>query len=103
MSNARAFLWPVLVIGILLIIAPFAISLPGKGAAGARMLADFHPIMQPAHVRTAVSYYDDTFVPLGSVASGAVQAAREEPGMIDALSARLHMTPIEVETFLTSA
>jgi len=43
----RKVLWPVLVIGILLIVMPFAISLPSKASAGQTMLNEFHPIMQP--------------------------------------------------------
>ena len=42
----RAFYWPILIIGVLFIILPFAISMPAKTGAGQRMLNDFHPIMQ---------------------------------------------------------
>ena len=60
----RKVLWPILVIGILLIVMPFAISLPSKASAGQTMLNEFHPIMQPASVKMAANYYYETFVPL---------------------------------------
>jgi len=63
----RKVLWPVLVIGLALVIAPFALGMPGKTAAGQRMLNDFHPLMQPASVATTVDYMDNVFAPLGKV------------------------------------
>jgi hypothetical protein len=64
----RKLLWAVLVIGLALVIAPFAIGLPGKAAAGQRMLNGFRPIMQPTNVKITADYYDNVFVPLGKVA-----------------------------------
>jgi hypothetical protein len=60
-------LWSVLVIGLALVIAPFALGLPGKAAAGQRMLNGFQPIMQPDQVKITANYYDHVFVPLGKV------------------------------------
>lgn len=65
--NRKLLWWGVLAIGILLIVAPFAMGLPGKAAAGERMMADFRPLMAPANVQTTADYYDDVFVPLGEV------------------------------------
>jgi hypothetical protein len=64
----RKLLWATLVIGIALAVAPFAIGLPGKAAAGQRMLNGFRPIMQPGQVQVTANYYDHVFVPLGTVA-----------------------------------
>jgi hypothetical protein len=64
--NRKVF-WSVLVIGVALVIAPFAISLPAKAAAGERMMSDFQPIMQADQVRTTAYYYDKVFTPLGKV------------------------------------
>jgi hypothetical protein len=64
----RKLLWAVLVIGLALVIAPFALGLPGKSAAGQRMLNGFHPIMQPDRVRITADYYDNVFAPLGRLA-----------------------------------
>ena len=61
----RKLFWGVLAIGLALVIAPFALGLPGKSAAGQRMLNNFQPIMQPDQVQTAANYYDHVFVPLG--------------------------------------
>ena len=74
---SRKVLWAVMVIGILLVVAPFAINLPGKASAGQKMIDNFHGIMQPGAVKQTVDYYNNTFVPLGSVAQGGVQAAAE--------------------------
>jgi len=92
----------VLVIGVALIVIPFAISLPSKASAGQKMINAFAPIMAPAHVARTVDYYDNTFVPLKSVAVGAQQAASELPGMLSALGHALHMSPTAVGHFLSS-
>jgi len=63
----RKVLWAVLVIGLALVIAPFAFSMPSKAAAGERMLNGFQPIMQSDQVKTTAYYYNDVFVPLGTV------------------------------------
>ena len=63
----RKLLWAVFAIGLALVIAPFALGLPGKSAAGQRMLNGFQPIMQPDQVATTARYYNDVFVPLGTV------------------------------------
>ena len=99
-STTRIFHWPVLIIGVVLIVAPFAISLPSKASAGQTMLNDFHPIMQPASVRATANYYYYTFTKLRPVAVGGVQAAAEAPEMIAALATQLHMTPAQVQQFM---
>ena len=63
----RKLFWGVLVIGAALVIAPFAISLPAKSAAGQRMLNDFAPIMRADQVNTTAYYYHRVFTPLGKV------------------------------------
>jgi hypothetical protein len=64
----RKVLWPILAIGLALVIAPFALSMPSKTAAGQRMLNDFRPLMSASHVQTTANYYNNVFVPLGKVA-----------------------------------
>jgi hypothetical protein len=71
----RKLLWSVIVIGLALLIAPFAIGLPGKAAAGQRMLNGFHPLMQRTAVQTTASYYNDVFTPLGRVSTQFTGAA----------------------------
>lgn len=92
--NRKVF-WPVLVIGVLLIV-----SLPGKASAGQTMLNEFHPIMQPANVNTAAVYYYQTFVPLRAVAEGGVLAAPEIPKLMAGLATQLHMTSAQMQQFL---
>ena len=98
----KVFYWPLLVIGVLLIVAPFAISLPSKASAGQTMLNNFHPIMQPATVKQTVSLYENTFLKLKPVATGGIAAAGEEPALLTGLSQGLHLTPTQLEQFLGS-
>ncbi len=63
----RNVFWAVLVIGLALVVAPFALSMPSKTAAGERMMNGFQPIMQPASVQTTAYYYNNVFTPLGEV------------------------------------
>jgi hypothetical protein len=72
---ARKLLWPVLAIGVLLIVLPFAFQLPSRTAAGDRMMKDFQPLMSASHVRQTADYYNNVFVPLGTVATRFTGAA----------------------------
>jgi len=65
--NRKALWWGVLVIGVVLIVAPLVMGLPGKAAAGERMLGDFTPIMAPDQVQKTADYYYNVFVPLGQI------------------------------------
>jgi hypothetical protein len=71
----RKLFWGVLVIGLALVIAPFALGMPGKTAAGQRMLNGFHPLMQKPAVQTTASYYNNVFIPLGKVSTQFTAAA----------------------------
>jgi hypothetical protein len=96
----RKSYWPILVIGVLLIVMPFAISLPSKASAGQKMLNAFHPIMQPASVKESVLFYHNTFVPLGQVAAGGAAAAGETAQMFTGLAQGMHMTPAQLQSFM---
>jgi hypothetical protein len=54
------------------------------------MLNDFHPLMQPANVQTTAAYYNNVFVPLGSVATQFGQAA-QNPQMQEQLKPLMPM------------
>ncbi|MDX6481304.1 MAG: hypothetical protein QOG85_1814 [Gaiellaceae bacterium] len=86
----RKVLWPVLVIGLALVIAPLALSLSSKTAAGQRMLNDFRPLMTPAHVEATAGYYNNVFVPLGQVATQFGQAS-QDPKMQEQLKPLMPM------------
>jgi hypothetical protein len=86
----RKVLWPVLAIGLALVVVPFAMGLPGKAAAGQRMLNDFHPLMQPAHVQQTADYYNNVFTPLGAVATQ-FGAAAKDPQMAEKLEPLMPM------------
>src|SRR5437773_6138331 len=111
----RKLLWAVLAIGLALVIAPLALSLPSKAAAGQRMLSGFQPIMQPDQVKTTAYYYNQVFVPLGGVTPmmsaanlgkfqaylkgfGGVQTDAAKLGPL--LAQALHMTPAQVQALM---
>jgi hypothetical protein len=64
----RAALAALLVVGLGLIIAPFALSMFPRTSKGETMVNDFRPIMQPAAVKTTAAYYFDTFTKLRPIA-----------------------------------
>jgi hypothetical protein len=78
--DRKALWWAVLVIGAVMIIVPFALGMPSKTAAGQRMLNDFHPLMQATSVQKTADYYNNVFVPLGTVANQ-FTAASTDPQM----------------------
>lgn len=77
---ARKMLWPVMAIGIVLIVMPFAFSMPSRTAAGDRMMSDFKPLMQAAAVQKTADYYNNVFTPLGNL-SKQFTAASTNPQM----------------------
>ena len=111
----RKLLWAVFAIGLALVIAPLALSLPSKAAAGQRILNGFQPIMQPDQVKTTAYYYNQVFVPLGRVTPmmSAANLAKFQtylrgfPGvqkdaakLVPLLAQALHMTPAQVQALL---
>jgi hypothetical protein len=113
----RKVLWAVFVIGLALVIAPFAFGLPGKSAAGQRMLDNFRPIMQPNQVQVTANYYDQVFVPLGKVTPmlnaqtlakfqgymkgfGGMQT--DTAKLVPLLAQALHMTPAQVQKMMAT-
>ena len=112
----RKLLWGVLVIGLALVVAPLAMSLPSKANAGERMLNGFQPIMQPDQVQTTAYYYNQVFVPLGQVTPmmsaqnlakfqaylkgfGGMQA--DAAKLVPLLAQALHMTPAQVQALMS--
>ena len=113
----RKLLWAVLAIGLALVIAPFALGLPGKAAAGQRMMNGFEPIMQPDQVATTARYYNEVFVPLGTVTPmmSAQNVAKFQAYMkgfggmqtdaarlVPMLAQALHMTPTQVQKLMAT-
>jgi hypothetical protein len=113
----RKLFWAVLVIGLVLVIAPFAMGLPGKAAAGQRMMSGFQPIMQPNQVATTAYYYNQVFVPLGKVTPmmSAANLARfqaylkgfsgvqtDAAKLVPMLAAAMHMKPAQVQQLLAT-
>ncbi len=99
MRKVRWTLWPVLVIGVILIVAPLVISLPSKGSAGQKMLNNFHSMMQPAAVKTTQNYFTD-FEALRPVAQGGVAAASEIPVMLGQIAAGMHMSQAQLSAYM---
>jgi len=113
----RKILWGVLVIGLALVVAPFALSLPGKSSAGQRMLNGFQPIMQPDQVATTARYYNDVFVPLGKVTPmmSAANVAKfqgylggfkgmqaDAAKLVPLLAQALHKTPAQIQAMMAA-
>ena len=113
----RKLLWAVLVIGLALVIAPLAIGLPGKSAAGERMMNGFQPIMQPDQVATTARYYNDVFVPLGTVTpmmsaqnlakfqtylKGFGRMQTDAAKLVPLLAQAMHMTPAQVQALMAT-
>ena len=111
----RRILWGVLAIGLALIVAPLALSLPSKSSAGERMMDSFRPIMSPGQVATTARYYNDVFVPLGNVSPmmSAANVARfqayltgfdgvqgDAAKLVPLLARTLHMTPVQVQSIM---
>ena len=113
----RKILWAVFAIGLALVIAPLALSLPTKAAGGQRMKSGFQPIMQPDQVKTTAYYYNDVFVPLGKVTPmmsaknlakfqaylkgfGAVQT--DAAKLVPMLAQAMHMTPAQVQQLMST-
>jgi hypothetical protein len=114
---SRKLLWAVLAIGLALVIAPLAMGLPGKAAAGQRMMSGFQPIMQPAQVKTTAYYYNQVFVPLGKVTPmmsaqnlakfqaylkgfGGMQT--DAAKLVPLLAQALHMAPAQVQALMAT-
>jgi hypothetical protein len=113
----RKLLWAVLAIGLALVIVPFAMGLPGKAAAGQRMMNGFQPIMQPDQVATTARYYNEVFVPLGRVTPmmsaqnvakfqaylkgfGGMQT--DTAKLVPLLAQAMHMTPAQVQVLMAT-
>jgi hypothetical protein len=94
----RKLLWPVLAIGVLLVALPFVFQLPSRTAAGERMLSDFQPLMQASHVQQTAAYYNNVFVPLGTVATQFTSAAAD-PQMQKQLTPLMPMLQPVIPTF----
>jgi len=113
----RKVLWAVLAIGLALVIAPLALGLPGKAASGQRMLNGFEPIMQSDQVATTARYYNDVFVPLGTVTpmmsaenlanfqaylKGFGGMETDAAKLVPLLAQAMHMTPAQVQTVMAT-
>ena len=66
------------------------------------MLDNFRSMMKPASVTTTVDYFNHTFMPLGPVSVGTIQAAKEEPAMMAAMARQLHTTPAQLQTAIST-
>ncbi len=96
----RAYYWPILILGLVMIIAPLAMSMPSKTSAGQKMLDNFHSMMQQSSVNTTLNYYKTTFQPLQAVAQGGVVAAGETNQLMAGLAQGLHMSQSQLATFM---
>ena len=114
---ARRSLRAVIFVGLMMIVAPFALGMPAKASAGQKMMDGFRPLMQPATVDKTASYYHDVFVPLGGVVpalskdniakfntyvQGFTAMGVDATRLVPALAQALKMTPAQVQTFMVA-
>ena len=114
---ARKSLWAVIVVGLMLVLAPFALGIPSKASAGQRMMDGFRPLMQPANVDKTAAYYNQVFVPLGQVVpalskdniakfnsyvQGFTAMGVDASKLVPALAQALNMTPEQVQAFMVA-
>jgi hypothetical protein len=97
----KALWWAVLVVGVALIVTPFAIGLPGKSAAGNRMMNDFRPIMAADQVQKTADYYNNVFTPLGAITPvfSDANAAKFQGYMQGMASAGVQLPPAAAKDF----
>jgi hypothetical protein len=113
----RKVLWIIAVLGVLMIVAPFALGFPSKASHGQSMLDNFRPLMQQANVDKTAAYYNDVFVPLGNVVpalsaenvakfqgylDGITGMQTDSEKLIPGLAQALNMTPEQVQQFLAT-
>lgn len=97
----RWVLWPVLAIGIALVVFPFAVSMPSKASAGQELLDNFHAIMQPNAVKTTVAY-EKVFERLRAVAENGAAASGEVSALFTSLAGALNMTKPQLAAYLSA-
>ena len=64
----RLSLSVLVLVGIGLIVAPLSMSMFSRSSDGQKMVNDFRPLMQPAHVQTTADYYNNVFTKLRPIA-----------------------------------
>jgi len=111
----RKLRWAVFAIGLVFVIAPFAMLLPSKASAGEDMLNGFQPIMQPDQVATTARYYNEVFVPLGAITpmmsaknlakfqaymDGFQGMQTDAAKLVPLLAQALNMTPAQVQQMM---
>lgn len=114
---ARRAWWAVVAVGLLMIVAPFALGIPGKASAGQRMMDGFRPLMQQANVDRTAAYYNDVFVPLGQVVpamsqdsvdrfvayvQGFTALGVDAQHLVPALAQAMNMTTADVQAFMAA-
>ncbi len=112
---ARKLMWAVLLVGVMLIAAPFAIGLPDKADGGQKMIDAFGPIMDQDNVDTTATYYYEVFVPLGDVVpamtqenidkfngylAGFTALGVDAQNMVPALAGAMQMPEADVQGFM---
>ena len=111
----RKMMWAVLLVGLVLVAAPFVMNLPDKADGGQQMIDAFAPIMDENNVQTTADYYYDVFVPLGDVApamsqdnidkfngylGGFAALGVDAENMVPVLSQAMGMPEADVQAFM---
>ena len=88
-----------LVIGLALVVVPFAVSMPYKTSADQELL--FHAVMQPNSVKTTLAY-EKVLERLRPMAEGGVAASGEIPALFTSLAGALHIAQPQLASYLSA-
>ena len=112
---AHKLMWAVLLGGVMLIAAPFAIGFPDKADGGQNMIDAFGPIMDQDNVDITATCYHEVFVPLGDVVVAMTQESIDKfngylagftalgvdaENIVPALAAAMQMPEENVQAFM---
>jgi len=90
----RKMMWAVLVVGVAMIIAPFAMGLPDKGDGGQKMIDAFAPIMAEENV------HQENIDRFNGYIAGFEALGADVEAMVPALAEATGMTPEQVQGFM---
>ncbi|MGZ4386562.1 MAG: hypothetical protein ACXVZO_06505 [Gaiellaceae bacterium] len=111
----RVVLAVLLVVGLALVIAPFAFSMFSRTSDGEQMMNSFRPIMQQESVDKTVYYMNNVFSPLrpisqlmtkdrvatlGAYMQGMQAMQTEAPKLVPMLAQAMHVTPAQVQVMM---
>jgi hypothetical protein len=99
-DKTRLFLWPVLVIGVALVVFPFATSMPGRTAAAQRLMDDFEPVMTGVNAAQTAGRVYESLADAGHVEQAKQALSARAPRAADILFAAASVAKAETQKVL---